>query len=475
MNIITIGSNSSNKIVLSNSHISSSHAELKIEANGAMFLFDMSMNGTWVNGRRVHKSVVALRRGDTVLFANVVRLDWNLVPQIQNDYPGIKYRITVGKNTDNTIQIPNQNISRYHATIKIDKRGRIFVNDQSTNGVFVNGHRIPKSTDFPVQRGDRMNFAQVQDLDWKKIPKTIPLRPLLFISPVVVVLIALGIFYKDVLAEFGKKITREPISKKYENSIGLIYNSYYLAYIDNGDTLYFIGAGNSISLNKEDIRPFEITGSGFYVSDEGDIITNKHVAAPWESEASDDKEAMEKAINIARSSVGQYSLNSKVVGLPVRVGIFPNGSTIERTDFFKNMLPCRLIKLANEKEVDLALIQLESKKIAAGCSPVRDIISKMEDISEDDEVIVFGYPFGFDLATKNSENKVKASLDHGKVSKISDRYEIQYNAPSFHGASGSPVFNQNGELIAVNYAGIEKAQGYNFGIIATHIRKLLDD
>lgn len=61
-----------------------------------------------------------------------------------------------------------------------------------------------------------------------------------------------------------------------------------------------------------------------------------------------------------------------------------------------------------------------------------------------------------------------------QIGKISDKYEIQYNAPSFHGASGSPVFNQKGQLIAVNYAGMEKAQGYNFGIIATHINKLLD-
>nr|WP_295931850.1 FHA domain-containing protein [uncultured Dyadobacter sp.] len=472
MTIITIGSNSSNKIVLTHPHISSSHAELNIETNGSMSLTDISRNGTWVNGRRIHKGQVSLHRGDTVMFANAVKLDWNLVSPVQTDGPNIKHRITVGKNADNTIQIHHQNISRYHAIIKVDKRGRIFVSDQSTNGVFVNGHKIPRTTDFPVKRGDRVSFAQVQDLDWKKIPKAASRRPVAFIVPIAVLLMFLGVLYKD---EFRRKLYRETVSKRYENSIGLIYNSYYLAYVDNGDTLYFIGAGNSISPRKEEIQPFEITGSGFYVSNEGEIITNKHVAAPWVSEVSVDKEAMEKAINIARSSVGQYSLSSDVVGVPVRIGIFPNGSTIEKNDFFKNMLPCRLIKVASEKEVDLALIQLESKKIANGCTPVKDIISKREDISEDDEVTVFGYPFGFDLATKNVENKVKASLDHGKVSKISDRFEIQYNAPSFHGASGSPVFNQHGELIAVNYAGIEKAQGYNFGIIATHVSRLLNN
>lgn len=472
MTIITIGSSSSNKIVLNHPHISSSHAELNIEANGSLSLTDISMNGTWVNGKRIHKDVVSLHRGDTVMFANAVRLDWNLVPQVQTDGPNIRQRITIGKNADNTIQIHHQNISRYHAIIKVDKRGRIFIDDQSTNGVFVNGQKIPRSTDFPVKRGDRVSFAQVQELDWKKIPKTTSLWPIAVIAPIVALMVFLGVVYKD---EFRRKLYGETVSKKYENSIGLIYNSYYLAYIDNGDTLYFIGAGNAISVHKEEIQPFEITGSGFYVSNEGEIVTNKHVAAPWESEVSDDKEAMEKAINIARSSVGQHSLNSKVVGVPVRIGIFPNGSTIEKNDFFKNMLPCRLIKVASEKEVDLALIQLESKKIANGCAPVKDIISKREDISEDDEVTVFGYPFGFDLATKNVENKVKASLDHGKVSKISDQFEIQYNAPSFHGASGSPVFNQHGELIAVNYAGIEKAQGYNFGIIATHVNKLINN
>lgn len=473
MTIITIGRSSNNRIIINNPHVSSNHAELRIDDFGTITLTDRSQNGTTVNGRSIHNSSTSVNRGDTVLFANSIPLDWNQVPISSMNNGNFKHVITIGKNTDNVIQFYNDNISRYHATIKIDKKGQVFVNDQSSNGTFVNGSRVSKYTDFPIKRGDKVSFSNVQDLDWKQIPKQ-GIKPIYYILPIcLTILLATGYYFKDYFV-------KTDVSKKYENSIGLIYNSYYLAYIDNKDTLYFIGANGVADMvnnpsSKESLKPIEITGSGFYVSEDGKIITNKHVASPWESDLAIDKEEIEKRINMIRAMNGEFSVNSKVVGVIAKLGIFPNGSPLDKSDPFKNMLSCKLVKLASEKELDLAIIQLNTKKTPINCTPVTDIIDQKERISLDDEISVFGYPFGLDLALKNSESKIKATFDHGKISKISDKFEIQYNAPSFHGASGSPVFNQKGELIAVNYAGIEKAQGYNFGIIATHIKKLLDE
>lgn len=478
MNIITIGRGPNNRIIINNPHVSSNHAELQIDDYGNLTLNDISRHGTLVNGRKIHKTSVTVNRGDKILFADIVSLDWNQIPTAQSNNNNFKHNISIGTNADNKIQIYNEQVSRYHAIVKIDKKGQLFINDQSSNGTFVNGNRISKYVDFPVNRGDKVSFANVQELDWNRIPKS-SLNPTYLILSLLLVLAAgTGIFYQKAIKEL---LFRNDVSRKYENSIGLIYNSYYLAYIDHGDTLYYIGEDFKFAdlrkdpYSKNSLKPFEITGSGFYVSDDGKIITNKHVAAPWESDLAIDKEKIEQVINIVRASHGEYSVNSKVVGVVVKTGIFPNNSKLEKDDVFKNMLPCNLVKLADEKEVDLALIQLTSQKLPALSRPVTDIITRKEEITLDDDISIFGYPFGFNLALKNNEGKIKATFDHGKISKISDKYEIQYNAPSFHGASGSPVFNKDGKLIAVNYAGIEKSQGYNFGIIATHIKKLLED
>lgn len=74
----TIGKGAGKNVQLSHPESSRDHAEI-IEDNGNYTLIDHSMNGTMVNGNRVHHSSYPLRRGDTVLFANREMLNWNLI------------------------------------------------------------------------------------------------------------------------------------------------------------------------------------------------------------------------------------------------------------------------------------------------------------------------------------------------------------------------------------------------------------
>ncbi len=39
-----------------------------------------------------------------------------------------------------------------------------------------------------------------------------------------------------------------------------------------------------------------------------------------------------------------------------------------------------------------------------------------------------------------------------------------YSIPALQGSSGSPVINQYGELVAINFAGINSTQGFNYRI-----------
>lgn len=78
MRTYTIGRGTGKDFYYANPEVSTNHAEI-IADNGNYTLIDHSMNGTIVNGNRVHNSSYPLHRGDTVLFAGREILDWNRI------------------------------------------------------------------------------------------------------------------------------------------------------------------------------------------------------------------------------------------------------------------------------------------------------------------------------------------------------------------------------------------------------------
>lgn len=81
--IYTIGRDLSSDICLDDGGnlISRYHAVLKVKKNGTYVIIDQSLNGTYINGVRIAQGKeVPLTRKDTVMFANVLELDWSLVP-----------------------------------------------------------------------------------------------------------------------------------------------------------------------------------------------------------------------------------------------------------------------------------------------------------------------------------------------------------------------------------------------------------
>lgn len=48
-----------------------------------------------------------------------------------------------------------------------------------------------------------------------------------------------------------------------------------------------------------------------------------------------------------------------------------------------------------------------------------------------------------------------------------------YSIPSLPGISGFPVINFKGDLVAINYTGLNGTQNFNYGIIVKHPINLL--
>jgi len=66
----------------------------------------------------------------------------------------------IGRAVDNTLQLPETSVSRYHAFLRQDEEGQIRLTDLgSTNGTFLNGQRLPERTPICVRDGDRIQFG----------------------------------------------------------------------------------------------------------------------------------------------------------------------------------------------------------------------------------------------------------------------------------------------------------------------------
>lgn len=134
---------------------------------------------------------------------------------------------------------------------------------------------------------------------------------------------------------------------------------------------------------------------------------------------------------------------------------------------------CEIKNVSEDTAIDLGILQLADHKTPASVTNVIDLDNAVDDdksLAPGQKAIMVGYPLGMDLAQTNSG--IKVQLYNGQISKESDGNTIQYSITSTHGASGAPVFNECGQLIAVNFSGVDQVQGINFGIVAKHVHAL---
>jgi serine protease Do len=130
-------------------------------------------------------------------------------------------------------------------------------------------------------------------------------------------------------------------------------------------------------------------------------------------------------------------------------------------------------KVSEDTNIDLGILQLTDHRTPESVKKFIDLENAVDDdksLAPGQKAIMVGYPLGMDLA--KTDSGIKVQLYDGNISKESDGNKIQYSITSTHGASGSPVFNECGQLIAVNFAGVDQVQGFNFGIVAKHIHNL---
>lgn len=71
--------------------------------------------------------------------------------------PGHEYKI--GRDVTNHVHLESDNVSRFHAILRVSAEGCILEDLSSTNGTYVNGIRVGKTGVLTLAIGDRIRFG----------------------------------------------------------------------------------------------------------------------------------------------------------------------------------------------------------------------------------------------------------------------------------------------------------------------------
>ncbi|NCC80902.1 MAG: serine protease [Clostridia bacterium] len=224
--------------------------------------------------------------------------------------------------------------------------------------------------------------------------------------------------------EEKKKINKKKIKKYIALSTLVVFLLFFVGTVfkySNTPDIGFLGESFRLKQDKEieglqqavvSIKNHQSSGTGFNISPEGHILTNEHVIRD-----------------------GGESILVK----------FPSGESFKGN--VDSVIP----------EIDFASLSIQGKDL-----PYLKV-GTSKDIFTGQEVLIIGNPLGISGVVKKGE-----IIGTGKVSGIQDEV-ILIKGPVHKGSSGSPVFNENEEVIAIIFATLVQDQEKSDEIIGIAI------
>lgn len=522
MRLLKIGRDPSCDIVMHSDKVSSLHAELTLLNNGDIMLEDKgSRNGTFIMNQPIKpNNPINVRRGDAIRFADV-ELQWSQVPMPEDNsaYRGI---YGIGSHFNNDFQISGATVSRYHATVKDGKDGKMYLFDHSKNGTTVDGVKIPSNMPYRIKRNNAVVCGGVP-VDLSRLPwRTDPWKYIIGIAASFLIIAGIGFTASGLIPNIFKgSLTDSELFARYNSSTVIVKGIYHyeisigdldmeevsnfipkkVLLIDNKPIDVSMLSSKQLvdALNEANDDEGLYTGTAFFISNDGKLITNLHIVKPWlfnnaaeilrsyysrqfarvvaNMDAS--KVLMSALAGIGRGAtdLSAYISQVKVEGVLDYIALVPQGEIFDAD----NVIKCHVLSAGDDINKDVALIQTVNKQLPTSrCTfvNVKDSMDTSDDILKVGEhVFTIGFPHGLDPFIQNSKDKegIKAYSAGGSITSQPTEFNFSFDAASYHGASGSAIFNNKGMLIGVLNAGKDKSQGYNKGIKAKYVKELLDN
>lgn len=334
-------------------------------------------------------------------------------------------------------------------------------------------------------------------------------------------------------------LSEKEIEETTSSGVVLVQNqSYYEVVLSNGESLYFTGFDKDgdiegLEFDEDSVKVSTSYGTGFFISQEGQIATNAHVVsnmladkevnksvskvldrikalivlaykqikeeydeaeeayniANYSDDVSYDtfykikayKEALEEKLDNCRAyynEIDDIRPSESEIKYHNEISIAYNNTFVTNT---KDFVSCVVTK--TDPDHDLAIVQLKNKKTPEDKYvfeiPEEDpleIYSFTEDIttkfSDDKNSKLFMSSFNLGPTLALTDEGVKSQFNSGAISQRTDD-RLMYSIPTLPGSSGSPVVNHMAQLVAINYAGLNGTQNFNYGIRVKHLRNLM--
>lgn len=335
--------------------------------------------------------------------------------------------------------------------------------------------------------------------------------------------------------------SEQDIEKEISSGVVLVQNqSYYEVDLSNGEKIFFSNYDEQdgikgIATEEDSVEVVTSFGTGFFISKDGQIVTNAHVVSntvadkdvtksvskivdalkkitlAMYNEYTEKYEAAVQAYNYANYSddfsyeefykirdikdaldekrreyaetyngLDEINARDSEIKYHNKISIAYNDTYVTSTTDF---VSCVLTNI--DSEHDLAILQLKDKKTPEGKyifevadeDPLeayswKENITKK--ISEDKNSKLFMTSFNLGPTLALTKEGIKSQFNSGSISQRTNE-RIMYSIPTLPGSSGSPVVNLRGQLVAINYAGLNGTQNFNYGIRVKYLKELIEE
>ena len=209
------------------------------------------------------------------------------------------------------------------------------------------------------------------------------------------------------------------------------------------------------------------SGTGFFISPDGKLLTNRHVVGSMFEE----NKNVEKVRNAIYSILIQHKLSKLAAHLEVNyevlsVGIVQNDKFIDSEN---DLIPCTILKTSDNGELDVALLQTNTKTIPSGSTYVNlSNAVPSEKLSVGNQICTIGFPQSFTIG--QTSVGLEANNQSGEITQERGAYEYGHNIATHQGASGSPVYDKRGRFAGIIVSGfLGLGHGYNQAIHPTPV------